>query len=172
MKKFNSSLFTFLSLILISVFTMSQVAAAQGSEPSKAQTRTVYIHKMTASNGTTYLTVDPIGWYMGKAADRKFKERDPRGFKELGGALDGYYITNDSTKTVRYPVASNVKVMMQIYDHTGKPADIQIQWNEHVTFNKFKSIYHNNKLMDVKTFPYHITIKDGKITKLTQQFIP
>lgn len=162
------------SFVIVFVFSMSTTATAAGAtqQAAKTQTRTVYIKQMKTLDGKVQITVDPIGWYVGKAADRKFQEREPQAFKEIGGAMDGYYITNDSKRTVNYPVASNVKVMMQIYDRTGKWEDMDIKWNEKVSFKKFQSIYRNTKLMDVREFPYHITIKDGKVVKITQQFIP
>ncbi|GIP22003.1 hypothetical protein J22TS3_22780 [Paenibacillus sp. J22TS3] len=162
------------SFVVVSVFSTSGTATAAGAAQNavKTQTRTVYIKQMKTSDGHVRITVDPIGWYVGKEADRKFKEREPEAFKEIGGAPDGYYITNDSKRTASYQVASDAKVMMQIYDRTGKMEDIDLKWNEKVSLNKFKSIYRNTKLMDVREFPYHITIKNGQVVKIVQQFIP
>ncbi|RUT33458.1 hypothetical protein EJP77_07355 [Paenibacillus zeisoli] len=175
MKRSLAIIVTLFSLAVFTVFSTSSVASATGTaakNAAKTQTRTVYIKQMKSVDGKVRITVDPIGWYMGKDADVKFKEREPQAYKEIGGAPDGYYITNDSKRTVSYSVAANAKVMMQIYDRTGKMEDIDIKWNEHVTLKKFQSIYRNSKLMDVRSFPYHITIKDGQVIKIVQQFVP
>lgn len=175
MKKSAAIILTLFSLAVFTVFsTSTSTASATGASKQavKTQTRTVYIKQMKSADGKVRITVDPIGWYMGKDADLKFKEREPKAYKEIGGAPDGYYITNDSKRTVSYPVAANAKVMMQIYDRTGKAEDIDIKWNEHVSLKKFQSIYRNTKLMDVRAFPYHITIKEGQVIKIVQQYVP
>ncbi|MNH77826.1 hypothetical protein D3C73_301270 [compost metagenome] len=174
-KRTAALILTLFSLAAFTVFSTSGVASATGAVTKsavKTQTRTVYIKQMKSVDGKVRITVDPIGWYMGKDADLKFKEREPKAYKEIGGAPDGYYITNDSKRTVSYPVAASAKVMMQIYDRTGKVEDIDLKWNEHVSLKKFQSIYRNTKLMDVREFPYHITIKNGQVIKIVQQFVP
>ncbi|USB33019.1 hypothetical protein [Paenibacillus sp. YPG26] len=174
-KRRAALILTLFSLAVFTVFSTSGAATAAGTTTKnavKTQTRTVYIKQMKSVDGKLRITVDPIGWYMGKDADVKFKEREPEAYKEIGGALDGYYITNDSNRTVNYQVAAGAKVMMQIYDRTGKLEDMDIKWNEHVSLKKFQSIFRNTKLLDVQAFPYHITIKNGQVTKIVQQYVP
>ena len=48
----------------------------------------------------------------------------------------------------------------------------EIQWNEPVTLSKFQSLYGDKRIMDLAIFPYHLTIQDGKVIQIVQQYIP
>lgn len=135
-------------------------------------TYTVFINKIESdsNNGKYELTVDPINWYMGEAANVEFNKENPD--SGIDGAPDGYYITNDDTQTYNYAVAANPKVLMQIYDHTGQWKDIDTNWNEPVSIQKLNAIFQKPDLLDPTVFPYHITVKDGQVSKIVQQYIP
>lgn len=135
-------------------------------------TYTVFINKIERDTNTDQydLTVDPINWYIGEAANVEFNKENPD--SGIDGAPDGYYITNEDTQTYNYAVAANPKVLMQIYDHTGKWQDIDTNWDEPVSIQKLNAIFQKPDLLDPTAFPYHITVKDGQVTKIVQQFIP
>lgn len=135
-------------------------------------TYTVFINKIERDTNTDHydLTVDPINWYIGEAANVEFNKENPD--SGIDGAPDGYYITNEDTQTYNYAVAANPKVLMQIYDHTGKWQDIDTNWDEPVSIQKLNAIFQKPDLLDPTAFPYHITVKDGQVTKIVQQFIP
>lgn len=135
-------------------------------------TYTVFINKIERNTNTDHydLTVDPINWYIGEAANVEFNKENPD--SGIDGAPDGYYITNEDTQTYNYAVAANPKVLMQIYDHTGKWQDIDTNWDEPVSIQKLNAIFQKPDLLDPTAFPYHITVKDGQVTKIVQQFIP
>lgn len=135
-------------------------------------TYTVFINKIDrdSNNGNYELTVDPINWYLGEAANVEFNKENPN--SGIDGAPDGYYITNDDTQTYNYAVATNPKVLMQIYDHTGQWKDIDTNWNEPVSIQKLNAIFQKPDLLDPTVFPYHITIKDGQVSQIVQQYIP
>ncbi|WIM38090.1 hypothetical protein PO903_15700 [Paenibacillus sp. PK4536] len=135
-------------------------------------TYTVFINKIERDTNASHyeLTVDPINWYTGEAANVEFNKENPN--SGIDGAPDGYYITNEDTKTYHYAVAANPKVLMQIYDHTGQWQDIDTNWDEPVSIQKLNAIFQKPDLLDPTSFPYHITVKDGQVTKIVQQFIP
>lgn len=135
-------------------------------------TYTVFINKIERDTNASHyeLTVDPINWYTGEAANVEFNKENPN--SGIDGAPDGYYITNEDTQTYHYAVAVNPKVLMQIYDHTGQWQDIDTNWDEPVSIQKLNAIFQKPDLLDPTSFPYHITVKDGQVTKIVQQFIP
>lgn len=135
-------------------------------------TYTVFINKIERDTNASHyeLTVDPINWYTGEAANVEFNKENPD--SGIDGAPDGYYITNEDTQTYNYAVAANPKVLMQIYDHTGQWQDIDTNWDEPVSIQKLNAIFQKPDLLDPTSFPYHITVKDGQVTKIVQQFIP
>ncbi|MEK4996194.1 hypothetical protein BSK49_17015 [Paenibacillus odorifer] len=159
----------FLSLIT-SASTIGTRVDAQDSD--KTQHQTVYFHTIESDHGKLSGTTDEINWYQGADADRIFAERDPEAAAEIGGAPDSYYIVNDVDTLTTYPIADNATVTMQIFDHTGNMDDLDINWNESITLQQFMDQFNKTDVIDLSQFPYHITIQDGVITSIVQQYIP
>lgn len=159
----------FLSLISTASTALTQ-AVAQSIGP--AQQLTVYIHSLQPDGNKVILTADEINWYEGAEADRVFAQREPEAAQEIGGAPDGYYIVNDSDTLTEYPLAEHVDIKTQIFDHTGNPGDLDIIWNEAVDLNTFLNKFGDTDVVDLSQFPYHITVQDGKVTAIVQQYIP
>ncbi|WP_379160161.1 hypothetical protein [Paenibacillus sp. sgz5001063] len=173
-KRKSVVLFPALVLLFLSLVTTASTVGthAEAHSGSKSQELTVYIHELKTKDGHTTMTADQIEWYEGTEADRIFAEREPESAAELGGALDGYYIVNDSDSLTSYPVADNAAVTMQIYDHTGNLEDLDIRWNESITLHKFLAEFAKKDVFDLSQSPYHITIQDGKVTSIVQQYTP
>ncbi|WP_172256865.1 hypothetical protein [Saccharibacillus deserti] len=162
-----------------SVVTPASAAPAEqttgtSDETSTEQTYTIFINSVEKdANGVTQLETDRIGWYTGEAANKLFLKENPDAAEEMGGAPDGYYIVNNDITEVKMPVAADAQVLMQIYDHTGSYEDMEINWNESIGLDKFDAQYNNSLgLLDLSAFPYHVTVKDGVIVKIVQQYIP
>jgi hypothetical protein len=175
---FNSkskALLPVLVLLFLSLITTASTAGTRAEAQGEARTEhlTVYIHALQhTAGGKLTLTADPIEWYEGAEADRIFAQREPEAAAEIGGALDGYYIVNDSKTLATYPVADNAKVTMQIYDHTGNIEDLDINWNEHISLQKFTAAFAATDVFDLSGSPYHLTIENGVITSIVQQYTP
>jgi hypothetical protein len=138
--------------------------------PRDSQTHASYIDQIYQANGQTYVKADFIEWYEGEEANKVFREReqDP----EMTEAPDGYYIVNDDTQLQTLPIASNAKIYMQIFNQTGNVVEANTNWNEEINVAKFVSLLSDNSEMNMKDYPYHLTIENGVIVKITQQFIP
>lgn len=160
----------FLSLVT-SASTVGTLARAESSN-TQVQHATVYIHSLHTNNGSVIASTDEIEWYQGAEADKVFAQREPEAAAELGGTPDGYYIVNDSPALTTYKIAPDAKVTMQIYDKTGKPEDMDIHWNEQISLDEFIHQFAKNENLDLSQFPYHLTIQDGVITSIVQQYIP
>ncbi|WP_342555675.1 hypothetical protein [Paenibacillus sp. FSL R7-0652] len=150
--------------------TNVQSPAANKAQPANSEVYTAYIDGMRVEDGKLMLTIDKIGWYQGEEADEIFKQRNPDA--GIDGAPDGYYIINDNKEQEQVEVNADAKVLMQLYDRDGTVQGTEIQWNEPVTLSKFESLYGNKQIMDLSVFPYHLTIQDGKVIKIVQQYIP
>ena len=154
-------------ILLVSAVSTAQAVGKRspaGSAPES--TVTVMISSLESKDGTLVLTGDPIDWYFGKEADRVFAERDPEGAKEIGGAPDGYYIVNDDKTLETYEVSPEAEVLMQLYRPDA------IQWNEKIELSEFTRLLQDKTDIDQSAFPYHLTLKDGKIVKIVQQYTP
>ncbi|MFI2858297.1 hypothetical protein ACH6EH_14340 [Paenibacillus sp. JSM ZJ436] len=151
------------------------VGAASGSsqytpvEHSEHQLA-VFMQSFTKMNGQLYAVVDRIEWYEGEEANEIFRQRE--GDADMTEAPDGYYIVNDQEEQITLPVSDSAQVFLQLYDHTGAWEDAQIIWNQEVRVTKFHSIFQNDKLIDMSWFPYHLTVENGEVTQIIQQYIP
>ncbi|WP_042201071.1 hypothetical protein [Paenibacillus camerounensis] len=164
-----------LVLLFLSLITTASTPGTRVEAQSGAQSEhlTVYINGIQkTADGSLKLTADPVEWYEGAEADRIFAGREPEAAAEIGGAPDGYYIVNDSDTLSTYPVAENAAVTMQIFDHTGNIEDLDINWNESITLRQFTEEFAQTDVFDLSWTPYHVTIENGVITSIVQQYIP
>ncbi|MFD1179470.1 hypothetical protein ACFQ3W_24680 [Paenibacillus puldeungensis] len=159
-------------IIAIPSLTNSSSKAAETKQvvEQKPYTITVYLKHVDLGSNRGTVTADPIQWYEGKAADKIFAEREPDA--GIDGPPDGYYIVNDKEEQTEYPVAKDAQVLMQIYDRTGNPEDADIKWNEPITLEKFSKVFTHTDLIDLSGFPYHLTIANGEVVKIVQQYVP
>ncbi|MNJ56407.1 hypothetical protein D3C77_519500 [compost metagenome] len=155
-----------------SLSTSSSGAVETGYTPVEqtSDTKIVYIEQFDPLANGAQLTVDEIQWFEGEEAEKVFQQYEPDA--GIDGPPDGYYIVNDDDALTSYPVAEDAQILMQIYDRTGAPEDIDIQWDEQVSLQQFESMLQNTEWIDVRDFPYHITVKDGIVVQIVQQYIP
>ncbi|MFC5472277.1 hypothetical protein ACFPPD_26690 [Cohnella suwonensis] len=162
---FVTVLFGFLSLGFIQANTQDYMPV-----PKAPDTQVAYVDRIYEENGTLYIDADYVSWYEGEEANKVFMEREPdSGLTEVP---DGYYIVNDDNAIAKLPVSPNAEVTMQIYNRTGNVEEATVNWNEKIDLNKFVSLFADDAEMNMKDYPYHLEIENGKITKITQQFIP
>ncbi|QHT59478.1 hypothetical protein GXP70_05585 [Paenibacillus lycopersici] len=165
---------TSIALIVLGLTAcLTTVSAGDNSYTPVKQTSdmiTVYIHGIDVRDGQETLQVDPIQWFEGKAADEQFLKDEPD--SGLNGAPDGYYIVNPEKNLETLEVDPQADVLMQIYDRTGNVLDATTEWNQSVSLEKFNAIYRNNAVVDVSDYPYHLTLKNGKVIRIVQQFVP
>jgi hypothetical protein len=164
----------FVSVIVLSLLLIFTLAFAKGnnnqSEDSPTNSPTVYINKLYALDGKTYVTVDPILWYEGDAANKKMREHEKDA--ELTDAPDGYYIVNDSKKLHTYEISSDAVVLMRIYHEPGADRAADVIPNKQITLAQLSELMKQNETLNIKDFPYHLTLQSGKIVKIVQQYIP
>jgi len=138
--------------------------------PRDENTRVAYLGEIYQEDGLYYAYADFIDWYEGEEADRIFLEREAD--SGLDGAPDGYYIVNDDTTEEKLKLAPDAQVYMQLYNRTGDAAEADTVWNEQIDLDKFVSLLAEDSEIDLRDFPYHLTVENGVVVKITQQFIP
>ncbi|CAM3938362.1 hypothetical protein COLU111180_15535 [Cohnella lubricantis] len=138
--------------------------------PKSEGMQTVYIADVENRGGRTYLKVDSIEWYEGEAANEAFREheQDP----DVTEAPDGYYIVNDAEDWHTYELAPDADIHMQFYNRTGDWTEAVAVWDEKIDAPAFVSLFTPDDEEIMEGFPYHVTVENGKIVKLVQQFIP
>jgi hypothetical protein len=131
---------------------------------------TGYIESVKKQDNHYKLSIDPIDWYEGEQAVDKFLEFEAD--SGLDGPPDGYYIVDEDNALHEWPIADDAKVLMQIYNRTGNVNEADIVWNEPITIEKFVELLETEDDLDIKNFPYHMTVKDGEIVQIVQQYVP
>lgn len=135
--------------------------------------QTVYVSGVIHQNGHTYVTVDPIEWYEGDEANAQFRKHEPDAADDgMTEAPDGYYVVNDAADLHTYELAPGADVRMQYYNRTGDWSDADIIWNEKLDAAKFASLFTKQDTEIMESFPYHLTIENGQIVKIIQQYVP
>lgn len=131
---------------------------------------TIYITNINNIEGQLEIQADDIEWFEGKAADEALVKNEPNA--GIDYAPDGYYIVNDDPSTYELKISPDAEVLVQIYDRTGQPEDIDINWNEKISLEKFIALYNQKENLDMSQFPYHVTVQDGEVIQIVQQYIP
>ncbi|WP_042161690.1 hypothetical protein [Paenibacillus gorillae] len=166
--------YTMFALVAIVCLTsVSLVMAGSREYAPVVQTpsmETGYVERLVHSDKGYSLDFDSIEWYEGDAATAKFRERE--GDSGLDAPPDGYYIVNDDPSVKTLPIADDAVVLMQIYDRDGHAANADIQWDEQISLAAFAEHFSKDESIKLKDFPYHITVKDGKVVRIVQQYIP
>ncbi|GFN31755.1 hypothetical protein [Paenibacillus xylaniclasticus] len=146
-------------------FAAPEVSAAEA-------TKTAFVEGIEQHNGRYVLTLDYIDWFEGDAATQIFREREPD--PEVTEPPDGYYIVNDDTTLETVVLSENAHILMQIYDRPDEESGADIVPDEPITIEQFAELIEQGEeaMINVKDFPYHITLKDGQADVIVQQFIP
>lgn len=62
---------------------------------------------------------------------------------------------------------------MQIYNRTGNVEEAGTVWNEQITVDQFVALMTNDDSgINLKDYPYHFSVENDKIVRITQQFLP
>ncbi|MNH91115.1 hypothetical protein D3C73_436660 [compost metagenome] len=155
--------------ISVSGMAIAQSDGGYVPVPKSENTHPSYINFILTQDDKTYIVADYIDWYFGEEAKEIFAQREPDA--GIDSPPNDYYIVNDNPMLRIFEVEKSAEVLMQLYnrDNTDEGA-MDIIWNEQITLDKFNNIYASEEALS--EFPYHLTIKDGKIVKIVQQFIP
>jgi len=168
----NKSLISFVAA-LIGFMSIGIIQANESDYtpvPPDANTRVAYIGQIHAEQGTFSLDADFIDWYEGEAANEAFRRHEAD--SGMSEAPDGYYIVNEEIAMEKLAVKPDAKVFMQLYNRTGDLAEAETSWNEEIGLDRFLSLLEDGDGMNLRDYPYHLTIENGAVTKIVQQFIP
>jgi hypothetical protein len=153
------------SLLLLG-FANAKGNGAQVRDASATQS-TVFIHNLTEADGTTSITADAIQWYEGEEANKQFREHE--GDMDMLEAPDGYYIVDDSSDLESLKIAADAEILMQIYDRPGEKSVFSA--NQSITLKQLIALFNQKDGLDMRDYPFHLTIQHGEVVKLVQQYV-
>ena len=128
-----------------------------------------YIKKIENKFDNYYLKIDYVEWVVGDEAKEAALEAGECKILE-DCAPNGFYIRNESKLVRTYQTTDNVDIRMQTFS-----TDDQDRFNvdEQITMEQFVDIFNpyseNHHLAEV---PYRVEVKDGKIIKIWEKYIP
>ncbi|WP_051348541.1 hypothetical protein [Peribacillus kribbensis] len=156
MKKFILSLLAVLVLL----------PAGFTSAATKTEKQTTYINKLFTNSKGTYIKADYIQWFRGEQANKEaYKDKQCYWDKGKCYAMDDYYIRNINPKIRTLKIAKNAVVTMETFQ-IEKTYDVKTQ---KVSLATFKQEMQKKRY---RYIPFHIELKNGVITKITEQYIP
>jgi len=132
-----------------------------------------YIKAVYEKDGKRYLDIDYVQYLTGDEAIRAIREDgkcSPDIYPDPSYCIpNGYYIRNQNPKIRTFEISKNVEILMQTYG-SGK---CHVRQNEKVSYEIFKSFWGSNPTcVHLKDLPYNVEVKNGIVTKITEQFIP
>lgn len=131
---------------------------------TRVQKETTYIKSLYFVHGKLYGKFDYIQWYFGKDADREFLKDCPECKKQgMTSPPDMYYIRNVNKRIRTIQISSKAQYILQTRGD-------DIKWNEKVNQKHFLEF--TKKKGVPYSLPFHIELKNGVITKITEQYVP
>ncbi|MBP0727288.1 hypothetical protein J5Y03_19250 [Bacillus sp. RG28] len=130
--------------------------------------KTTYIKSLKIKQSKLFANFDYIQWYTGKRADQEFLKdckEECKGKDAPHYAFDGYYIRNANPKIRTLLISNKAIFVVQPLTSAG-----DVQFNKIVTKQEFIKYFYSKSYYNQA--PFHIEIKNGVVTKLTQQYIP
>ncbi|MFD0050920.1 hypothetical protein ACFVHQ_16540 [Actinomycetes bacterium NPDC127524] len=149
-------------LIAIMILLPSALASAASSSTNA----TTYFTSMNSTSKGVTAKADYIQWYRGERASQEAqKDHECYWYKGKCYVPDDYYIRNVNKKIRSLKISKSAVITMVTYQ-IEKTNDIKKQ---RISLSAF------TKEMTKKRYryiPFHITVKNGVIVKITEQFIP
>lgn len=124
-----------------------------------------YVRVAYVRDGITYIAFDDAEWYSGTDAVRE-SIHDGK-----GEPANGFYIRNTVVTTVRYPVATDASVVMQTWSHDW---DGSFMANQEISVSDWiaQLMKEGKGGSNYGLVPYWITLKDGAVVSVREQYLP
>ncbi|MGG4455818.1 hypothetical protein [Brevibacillus porteri] len=122
-----------------------------------------YVKTIQVKNGKLIVSLDYIQWFFGEAGVKAYRQDHPL---EKEDYPMPYYIRNSSPKIRTFEVSPKASFTLQ----TSSTKDDNFNWNESVNTDTFKKFVLSKGIP--YQLPFHIEVKNGVITKITEQYVP
>ncbi|WP_409297037.1 hypothetical protein V1498_04125 [Peribacillus sp. SCS-26] len=152
-----------LMFILSALMVLLSPTVSNAAAPEK---QTTYLNSVKTTSKGIYAKADYIQWFRGEQANKEaFKDKACYWDRGKCYAMDDYYIRNVNPKIRTLPVSKKAVITMVTYQ-IEKTNNIKKQKVSMAVFLK------EMKKSRYRDIPFHIVLKNGVITKITEQYIP
>lgn len=129
-----------------------------------------YIENLNARDGSLYITFDQAEWLDGAEAERAIREDGLCADPEHGcEPPNNFYIRNQDDETVVFRVSEQVVLIMQTLSHL---PDGSYNSDEMIDINKFRRVVRCACSSHLRSVPYWITVENGVVTAIKEQYVP
>ena len=127
-----------------------------------------YITKVYDKDDKRYLDIDYIQWLTGEDAKKAMVEDGLCISISDCIVTNDYHIKNQNPKIRTFEISAETKIYMQTLDIETEG----INWDQEITYDRFKGLFTTEVIERQQYIPYHISIKDGVIIEIAEQYIP
>jgi len=143
-----------------------------------------YIKIVSSTDNNYYLEIDYIQWISKCVANA-----------QTNYCMNGFEIVNSNPLIRTFPISNNAVIKMQTFSHQTSGIDVgNFNWNEVVNLSQFKGIingsitppsyldmgpganpytgWYNTGSTTQRGIPFWITLNNGEITEITEQYLP
>jgi len=149
----------------------AEVTETTKSEPAvrtKIEKALGYITKVYDKDGKRYLDIDYIQWLAGEEAKQAMVEDGLCENEANCIVTNDYHIKNQNPKIRTFEISTEAKIYAQTLDLE----TVGINWDQEITYERFKGLFAADVVERQQYIPYHISIGDEVIYEITEQYIP
>lgn len=126
-----------------------------------------FIRSVEEGPGGTAILFDDATWLSGREGEDAAIEAGLCTEETRNECLpNDFFILNEDMETLRVPVAEDAEVVMETY-RTGEPGDA----GEELSIEDF-TVLINNEELHWSELPYHVTVEDGDVVRIEEQYVP
>lgn len=150
-----------------------------------------YIKNIFTKNNINYITIDYVQWLTNKDAikaaleDNKCNIEGKTNSQAIAGLINynidmglgiygdcapnGYYVRNQNSLLRTFPVLDNVQIKLQTYSYDAAGS---FNSNQVVSLAIFTDSFNSSPVSSTKGLLYWVTLDNGSITNITEQYQP
>jgi hypothetical protein len=157
-------LLIYLILLVAVLFLMSELTSK--SEPPVTENLFGFITDVTGYRGNFKLDFDEARMLTGEEAiEAAILDGVCREEERENCTPNDYYIQNEIREEVEYRIANDVLITMVTY-RSGEPTETEV-----LTIFEFQDLIEDENA-HWKNLPYHLTVVDGDVTEIREQYLP
>jgi hypothetical protein len=129
-----------------------------------------FIKNLEEQAGIVNISFDQAEWFNGIETEKALREDGLCADPEHGcEPPNGFYIRNQEDETVSLQVSEQVDIVMQTLSHR---SDGTFNSDEKIGLDRFRKAYNSESTDHLRLVPYWITIENGIVTTIREQYVP
>ena len=129
-----------------------------------------FIKDLDEKAGSVYISFDQAEWFDGPQAEKAIREDGLCADPEHGcEPPNGFYIRNQDDEMDAFPVSEQVVIVMQTLSHI---PDGSYNSDERIDLDRFRQAFRCACTSHLRLVPYWITLDNGVVMTIREQYVP